>query len=142
MAWGTKRLRSAMHLGGLTPREAAVRTWTKMNEHEVLTRAAAITFYAIAALVPFLALVITLTAYFLPWIAPSAGGGGTGVVGPADPLRDLLPGDAASIVARELKRLQEGPPTGLVSFGLVATLWLSSSLFVAIMDAMNRILGV
>ena len=54
----------------------------------------------------------------------------------------MLPGDAASIVAKEIQRLQEGPPTGLVSFGLVATLWLSSSLFVAIMDAMNRILGV
>ena len=34
------------------------------------------------------------------------------------------------------------PPTGVVSFGLVALLWLSSSLFVAIMDAMNRIMGV
>src|SRR5262249_32104909 len=98
----------------------------------------------IAALVPFLALVITLTAYFLPGIAPGAGagGGGTMGVGPADPLRDLLPADAASIVARELERLQEAPPTGLVSFGLVALLWLSSSLFVAIIDALNRILGV
>jgi membrane protein len=138
----TRRLWSAMHLGGLSVREVATRTWTKINEHEVLTRAAAITFYAIAALVPFLALVITLAAYLLPWIAPNAGSGGTGAVGPADPLRDLLPGDAASIVARELKRLQEGPPTGLVSFGLVAILWLASSLFVAIMDAMNRIMGV
>ena len=39
----TKRFCSAMNLGGLTIREVAVRTWTKMNEHEVLTRAAAIT---------------------------------------------------------------------------------------------------
>src|SRR5262245_46436724 len=138
----TRRLWSAMHLGGLSGREAAARTWTKINEHEILTRAAAITFYAIAALVPFLALVLTLTAYFLPWIAPGAGEGGTGVAGPADPLRDLLPADAASIVSREIKRLQEGPPTGLVSVGLVAILWLSSSLFVAVMDAMNRIMGV
>ena len=138
----TRRLWSAMHLGGLSVREAAERTWTKINEHEILTRAAAITFYAIAALVPFLALVLTLTAYFLPWIAPGAGKGGTGVVGPADPLRDLLPADAASIVSREIQRLQEGPPTGLVSFGLAAILWLSSSLFAAVMDAMNRIMGV
>jgi membrane protein len=41
-----------------------------------------------------------------------------------------------------LSRLQEQPPTGLISFGLIAILWLSSSLFVAIMDAMNRIMGV
>ncbi len=138
----TRRLWSALHLGGLSVREVAERTWTKINEHEVLTRAAAISFYAIAALVPFLALVITLTAYFLPWIAPGAGEGGPGVADLSDPLRDLLPADAASIVSREIQRLQEGPPTGLVSFGLVAILWLASSLFVAVMDAMNRIMGV
>jgi membrane protein len=92
--------------------------------------------------VPFLAMLATLTAYFLPWIAPGAGEGGTEIGSPADALRDLLPADAASIVSRELKRLQEGPPTGVVSFGLVALLWLSSSLFVAVMDAMNRIMGV
>ena len=54
-----------MHLGGLTFREVCLRTWTKINEHEILTRAAAISFYALAALVPFLALVITLSAWFL-----------------------------------------------------------------------------
>jgi membrane protein len=142
MALFTKRFWSAMHLGGLSVREAATRTWAVMNEHEILTRAAAITFYAIAALVPFLALVIALTADLLPGIARGAGLGGDVDSGPGDPLRDLLPSDAASIVARELRRLQQGPPTGLVSFGLVAILWLSSSLFVAIMDAMNRIRGV
>jgi membrane protein len=131
-----------MHLGGLSAREAAERTWKKIDEHEVLTRAAAIAFYAIAALVPFLAMLATLTGYFLPWIAPGAGEGTKEIGSPVDPLRDLLPADAASIVARELKRLQEGPPTGLVSFGLVALLWLSSSLFVAVKDAMNRIMGV
>ena len=82
MAFFTKRFWSAMNLGGLTVREVAVRTWKGMNEHEILTRAAAITFYAIAALVPFLALVITLTAYSLPWIPKSAGAEG-GALPPA-----------------------------------------------------------
>ena len=54
-----------MHLGGLTFREVCLRTWTKINEHEILTRAATISFYALAALVPFLALVITLSAWLL-----------------------------------------------------------------------------
>jgi membrane protein len=149
MSLSKKRLWSAMNLGGLTVREAAVRTWTKIGEHEILTRAAAISFYAIAALVPFLALVITLTAWFLPlatWLLPHGGGeagkGGPSPDNPLAPLRDLLPSDAASVLSRELARLQESPPTGIVSFGLVALLWLSSSLFVSIMDAMNRIMGV
>jgi membrane protein len=142
MAFFNKRFWSAMNLGGLTAREVAVRTWKGVIEHEILTRAAAISFYAIAAVVPFLALVITLTAYCLPWIPMSAGAEGAVSAGPLEPLRDLIPGDAVSIVARELRRLQDQPPAGLISFGLIAILWLSSSLFVSIMDAMNRIMGV
>ena len=65
MTSSRRRLLSAMHLGGLTFREVCLRTWTKINEHEILTRAAAISFYALAALVPFLALVIALSAWFL-----------------------------------------------------------------------------
>ena len=137
-----KRLLSAMHLGGLTPKEVAIRTWAKIGEHEILTRAAAISFYAIAALVPFLALTITLTAWFLPWIGSNPSAEGSAASTALAPLHDLLPADAASLVDRELASLQQRQPTGIISFGLVALLWLSSSLFVAIMDAMNRIMGV
>jgi membrane protein len=109
-----------------------------MNEHEILTRSAAITFYAIAAMVPFLALVITLTAHLLPWIARNATEGGDAL----ELLRGLLPSDAATLVSDEMTRLRRQPPSGFVSFGLVAILWLSSSFFMAIIDAMNRIAGV
>ena len=68
MPGSSRRLWSAMNLGGLTFHEAAVRTWTKINDDAILTRAAAITFYAFAALVPFLGLFIALTAHWLPWI--------------------------------------------------------------------------
>ena len=77
MTSSRRRLLSAMHLGGLRFREVCRRTWTKINEHEILTRAAAISFYALAALVPFLALVITLSAWFLlsgtweTWVTPN-----------------------------------------------------------------------
>ncbi len=141
MSTTMRRLWAALHLGGLSPREVVVRTYERINEHEILTRAAAITFYGVAALVPFLALVITLTAYLLPTASPaSSGPARTG--GPADILLEVLPADAASVVAKEIRHLQDGPPAALVSFGLLATLWLSSSLFVGIMDALNRILGV
>jgi membrane protein len=143
MAFSPERLSSALHLGGLTAREAAVRTWTRINDHEILTRAAAITFYAIAALVPFMALIISLTVHGLPWIMRVIGvhqsqSGSE----PIDLLGGLVPADALSLIARELKRLREQPPTGMISFGLAALLWLSSSLFVGIIDAMNVIRGV
>ncbi len=131
-----------MHLGGLSVREVAERTWKRFEEHEIFTRAAAISFYAIAALVPFLALVITLTAYLLPPPVRQAVSGTSRPAGPMDELVSVLPRDAASIVFKEIEELQKRPPTALLSFGLVAILWLSSSLFVAVMDAMNRIMGV
>jgi membrane protein len=60
----------------------------------------------------------------------------------SEPFRDLLPADAASLVARELERLRAEPHSGMLSFGLAAVLWLSSSVFVEIIDALNFILGV
>jgi membrane protein len=110
-----------------------------MKEHEILTRAAAITFYAIAALVPFLALSLTVMACCFSWLATRAVMKSPTVI---DPLGDLLPLDGASIVSRELARLQQQHPSGIVSVGLITLLWLSSSVFVEIIAAMNRIKGV
>lgn len=125
-----------MNLGGLTLKEALHRTWIKINEHEIMTRAAAIAFYALAALVPFLALVILLAAYLIPWLTDGR------TVDPVEPLSTLMPPEAAQMLASELENLRDRPSSGLVSFGTIALLWLNSSLFVAVMDAMNRIMGV
>jgi membrane protein len=142
MSMTRRRLWAAFHLGGLSIRELLDRTWAQINEHEILTRGAAMAFYAIAALVPFLALVVTLTAYLLPPPVGAVVSVTTRAAGPMDELLAVLPRDAASVVAREIEELQKRPPTGLISFGLVATLWLSASLFVGVMDAMNVIMGV
>lgn len=139
MTNSTKRFWSAMNLGGLTAREAAVRTWKRINDHAILTRAAAISFYAFAALVPFMALLIALTAHLLPWIEREMSGAAGADL--AETLHEYLPADAASFLTNELKRLHDAPPSGLISFGLAAVVWLSSSVFVEIMDAMNFILG-
>ena len=53
-----------------------------------------------------------------------------------------MPADAGSLLRRELYRLRAEPPVGLISFSLVALLWLSSSVFVEIIDAMNAIRGL
>jgi membrane protein len=128
-----------MHLSGLTVREAALRTWNRINEHAVLSRAAAISFYAIAALIPFMGLVIALTAQWLPRITRAAGGGS--IDESLDLLRYLVADDAVSLIGRELNRLREQPPTELISVGVIALLWLSSSVFVEVIDAMNVIVG-
>jgi membrane protein len=130
----------AHYLGGLSVREAIVKTWQRIDDQAILTRAAAITFYGMAALVPFMGLVIALLAHGLPWLErafPSYFR-----VEPVDPIVWLLPGGAAALIKDELSRLRAQPRVGLLSFGLGALLWLSSSVFVEIIDAMHAIRGL
>ncbi|WP_165072295.1 YihY/virulence factor BrkB family protein [Paludisphaera rhizosphaerae] len=132
----TRRFRSAMDLGGLTLREALRRTWIKLQEHELLTRAAAITFYAVASLVPFLGLFALLAAHVLPLVARGRD------VDLAGLLNAFLPAEAAKLLRDQLESMRSQPGAGVASFGTVALLWLNSSLFMSVMDAANRIMGV
>ncbi len=139
------RLRQAMSLGGLSIREVGLRTWRQMNENEILTRAAAVAFYAMLAVVPFLALVLTLAVQALPDInaGPHAQGVGQLTVGELQAsLEAALPAEATKVVEDQIARIQKEPPVGLLSVGLAVTLWLASSLFLAVIDAMDRIYGV
>ena len=140
------RLREAMNLGGLSVRELCLRTWKKIQEHEILTRASAVSFYAMLALVPFLALVLTLTVQLLPDIKGRSGKpigvGNMSVAELQETLKVLFPREAYAVVEKEIAHIQEQPPVGLLSVGLAITIWLASSLFLAIIDAMDQIYGV
>ena len=57
-------------------------------------------------------------------------------------LRVLFPREAYAVVEEEIAHIQEQPPVGLLSVGLAITIWLASSLFLAIIDAMDIIYGV
>jgi membrane protein len=140
------RLREALSLGGLSVRELALRTWKKAVENELMTRAAAVSFYAMLALVPFLGLILTLTTQLLPDLSGAPRGpSGVGhmTVGELrSTLRSLFPSAAYGVVEDQIQRIRAEPPVGLLSLGLAITIWLASSLFVAVIDAMNRICGV
>ena len=138
------RLHSALRLGGLGIRELALRTWAGINAQEIQTRAAAVSFYAMLALVPFLGLVLTLTVQLLPDLTGSGarGIGDLTVEQFRHTLDRTLPREAAREIEAQLSRIQSEPPVGLISLGLAVTLWLSSSLYVAVIDAINRIYGV
>lgn len=131
-----RRFRSAMDLGGLTFVEALRRTWDKVNEHELMTRAAAITFYALASLVPFLGLVVLLAAYLVPWFAEGK------ALDPSTLLNQFLPPEAAKLLGEQLDDMRGRGNAGLASVGTLALLWLNSSLFMSVMDAANVIMGV
>jgi membrane protein len=137
-----------MSLGGLSPRELALRTWAKSNEHEIMTRAAAVSFYAMLALVPFLALILTVTVQLLPDLTGLTGHQSQIGTSAAEKLSatidQALPENAAKVVKSQIAEFQKKkqPPFVLLLTGLAVTVWLASSLFVAIIDAMNRIYGV
>jgi membrane protein len=124
----------------------AVRAWELVKHHELMTRAAAVAFYAFAAMVPFLALVLTISAQLLPDLAGLSHDRQGVRAMTVDQLRatveSLFPPEAARVVETEIARLQRRPAVPLLSAGLVLTIWLSSSLFLAVIDGMNRIQGV
>ena len=130
----------ARRLGGLTIRAAMERTWRGIYDYDVLTRAAAISFYGMAALVPFMGLVIVLLAHGLPWIKRISAGD-LQIEPTVDVLAWLLPAQAAHLIDAELSRLRAEPRVGLLSFGVAVLLWLSSSVFVEIIDSMHAIRG-
>jgi membrane protein len=133
-------------LGGLSLCQLANRTWTKLNENEILTRASAVAFYAMLALVPFLALILTLVIALLPDLTGrfphTAGVGDLTVTQLERTLKTVLPREASEVVMTEIARVQKSLHPGLISLGLLMTIWLASSPFVAVMDAMNRIHGL
>jgi membrane protein len=125
------------------PGVLARRIWKGIRQHEILTRAAAVTYYALTALVPFLALVVTLGAHLAPDIAGPSGThaplGDMTVDEFREALSRLLPQEAYHLVAIEIARIQQQPPVGFLSLGLVLSLWFASGVSWALMDALNRI---
>ena len=140
------RLRSALSLGGLSVRELAVKTWRAMDDHEIQTRAAAVSFYAMLAMVPFIGLVLTVAVQLLPDLTGASPkvrwAVNLTVEQLTSTLEKTLPPEASDEIKEQIVRIQKDPPVGLISIGLAITIWLASSLFVAVIDAMNRIYGV
>ena len=102
------RLREAFNLGGISPMEAILRTWNKINDNEILTRASAISFYGMLALVPFLALILTLTIKLLPDVTgqdQAAGVGSLTVEQMRKTLRQFFPEEAYTVVEAQIARI-------------------------------------
>ena len=144
MAFSPIRLHAAFNLGGLSPIQLAYRTWTRISEHSLMSRAAAIAFYAMLALVPCLALILTLAVKALPDLSKGDGGGlrDQTVAEFEQTLERSFPAEAVELIEGQIQQIQEGGRLDLLSFGLLVTLWLASSLFLEIIDSLNAVHGV
>jgi membrane protein len=132
--------------GGSSARQVAVAIWTRMEEHDTITWAAAVAFYAMLATVPFLALILILVVLRLPDLSGSGhrsvGLGNMTVEQLEAILRTLFPSEAYALVRDQIARIQSEPPFALLSMGTAIALWSASSVFLVIMDALNRTYGI
>jgi membrane protein len=140
------RPRTPMNLGGLSLRQIAVGTWKRMEEHDAMTLAAAVGFYAMLATVPFLALVLVVVVLRLPDLSGTGrrtiGLGNLTVEQLDATMKSLFPNEVYVLVRDQIARIQGEPPVTLLSLGAVIALWSASNLFLVIIDALNRTYGV
>jgi membrane protein len=116
-------------------------------EHDAMTWAAAVAFYAMLATVPFLAIVLTGLVLGLPDLThtghrTSTGLGNLTVNQLEITLKALFPKEAFFVVRDQIARIQRDPPFALISLGAVVSLWSASNLFLVVIDALNRTYGV
>ncbi len=100
------RPRMTMSLGGLSLPQLAVGMWKRMQEHDAMTWAAAVAFYAMLATVPFLALVLVGVVLRLPDLSGTGrrttGLGHLTVDQLESTLRSLFPNEAYVLVRDQI----------------------------------------
>ena len=124
---------SVWKLGGLTPRRLGRLVWDEIGRDEVSERAAALSYYFLFALFPAL-LFLTAVLSYLP------------LEGLQDRLlayaNDVLPPAAALTLANTLDEIVNARRGGLLSLGVLATLWASSNGMASVMNTMNAVYGI
>jgi membrane protein len=104
------------------------RTWGAISKDNVTGLGAQLAFYFLLALVPALVFVVSLVSLM-----------------PADPIQALMhqlgtvaPPSVTQILQDQLTEIMAGDHGGLLTLGILATLWSSSAAMVAIIETLNR----
>lgn len=138
--------RAVRSFGGLSVVELGRRAAGRASELDLVSRSAAIAYYAFSALVPFLVVLLTLTIVMLPTQTRLSADGEPLPGRLTDELESsitrFLPSNAVEVLEGQITRIQEQPPYGILSIGLLLSLWLASGVFQEIIAALNRIHGV
>lgn len=120
-------------LGGLSVRELATRVWDELGRDEVSDRAAALSYYFLFSLFPALLFVVALLSY-LPLAGVQERMLGYG--------REMMPPAAAMTLENTLDEIVNARRGGLLSLGILATLWASSNGMASLMSTLNAVWGV
>ncbi|HEX7955789.1 MAG TPA: YihY/virulence factor BrkB family protein [Pyrinomonadaceae bacterium] len=130
-----KAIASIWRLGGLTRRELARRVWLDLYEGDLLTRAAALSYYFLLALFPLLLFLTAMLGTF-------AEAGSELRRSMLNYLASVAPRTASQLVRETVKEITEGADGGKLSFGLLAALWFASFGMGAVGDTLNSAYGV
>lgn len=126
---------SVWELGGLTWRELGRRVWCEIYDGDLLTRAAALSYYFLLALFPLLLFLIAMLGYFAE----------VGTELRADLLRYLshiMPRSASTLIRTTVDEIAQNTGGGKLTFGLITAVWAASYGMGAISDTLNSAYGV
>ncbi len=112
--------------GGITLKGLMVRTWRETNEDNVFSSAAALAYYFLLALFPMLIFLSSLIG-FLHDAQQNI----------FHALARVMPGEALSLVSKTIEDVVQHRSGGLLSFGVIGTLWAASGGVTAVMDTLN-----
>jgi len=113
----------------LTWREVLIRTFREgFYKDNVFGMAAQLAYYFFFALFPALLLLLAIASYF-----PVQ----TLVNDAFKTLGGVVPPDALKIITDQIEKITTGKPGGLLTFGVAAALWSSSSAMTAVINTLN-----
>lgn len=113
--------------GGLTLKKLGLKTWNESNEDNVFGGAAELAYYFLLALFPMFIFLISLVGFVEGLQAALF-----------ESLASVVPGDAMRLVRETLEDVVNNRSGGLLSFGLLGTLWAASSGVAAVIETLNR----
>ena len=126
---------SIWRLGGLNWRTLAKRVWNELYAGELLTHAAALSFYFLFALFPLLIFLVTLLGFFVDRgsdLRASLFGY----------LRRVVPSSAFVLINTTLDEIATNAGSARLSLGLLAALWFASLGVAALSESLNAMYGV
>ncbi len=124
-----QKVKEVWKLGGLSVKALGRRVVHEIQQDDSFGRAAQLAYYFLFALFPFFLVLTTLLGYLpVPNLLDRL----------METLAEMLPGEALQLVQDNVRELVTNQRGGLLSLGILAALWTSSSAVTAIIDGLNR----
>lgn len=105
----------------------------KVASDDITNVAAALTFYAVLGLFPFILFLVSLASFIIDASLADA---------LVEQLARVAPGDVTSILSGLIHKISGGNQAGLLTFGIVLTIWSASGAAASLIVALNTAYGV